>query len=182
MGKHLETDASAATDLTKSVARIERWSDGKDYMAMTVASSAFRGLPNFGWRIVLRQELKAALAPTRELARQFWIVLIATTALALIILFLETVWLIQPLRRLVRFGNELTEERLLKFPTKRFGMKKRLNCRPSWAGCNCHYWRQRRANYDRHRPISLTPCDLSHPRIGNQVRCRTKTAARSRLS
>lgn len=111
IGKLYKTNASFTGTLTTPTARIEHWPDGQDYVTMVFSSSAFHGLPNLGWHLVLRQDLASALGPTRELTRQFWTILIATIASAIGVLVFGTIWLVQPLRRLVRFGNELIEGR-----------------------------------------------------------------------
>lgn len=98
--------AQAANRVTLSVLD-ERWPNGKDYITVVVPAIGYSDLPSFGWSLLVRQDLDAALRPTRELVRDFWLTLGAGAVCALILLFLGAHWITTPLRRLGRSAEAM---------------------------------------------------------------------------
>ena len=98
--------AQAANRVTLSVLN-ERWPDGKDYVTVGMPTIGYSNLPSFGWSLLVRQDLNAALKPTRELVRDFWLTLAAGALCALMLLFLGAHWITTPLRRLGRSAEAM---------------------------------------------------------------------------
>jgi HAMP domain-containing protein len=107
-GKHLGIGGAVAAGQAKAFVRPERWPDGRDYMTAVIPSVQYRDLPNFGWSIVVRQDIHAALAPTRDLVRSFWTILSSAALISLGLLYVGAGWLATPLQRLVEFGARLS--------------------------------------------------------------------------
>lgn len=107
--------AQAANRVTLSVLD-ERWPDGKDYVTVVVPAIGYSDLPSFGWSLLVRQDLDAALKPTRELVRDFWLTLGAGALCALILLFVGAHWITTPLRRLGRSAEAMLNDSDQKVP------------------------------------------------------------------
>jgi HAMP domain-containing protein len=108
VGKHLGIGGAVAAGQAKAFVRTERWPDGKDYMTAVIPLVQYRDLPNFGWSVIVRQDIQAALAPTRDLVRSFWTILGSAALVSLGLLYVGAGWLATPLRRLVEFGMRLS--------------------------------------------------------------------------
>jgi HAMP domain-containing protein len=108
VGNHLGIGGAVAAGQAKAFVRAERWPDGKDYMTAVIPSVQYRDLPNFGWSVIVRQDIQAALAPTRDLVRSFWTILSSAALVSLGLLYVGAGWLATPLRRLVEFGTRLS--------------------------------------------------------------------------
>ncbi|WP_181708557.1 cache domain-containing protein [Chthonobacter rhizosphaerae] len=106
---------AAASRATMSVLD-ERWPDGKDYVTVTAPTIGHEDLPSFGWSLLIRQDVQAALQPTRELVRSFWITLGAGAIAALGLLALGARLVTTPLRRLVTAAEATLGDGLLKPP------------------------------------------------------------------
>jgi diguanylate cyclase (GGDEF)-like protein len=61
--------------------RIERWPDGKTYLAGYSLSRGYRNYPGLGWVVIVREPLDHAYAPVKLLSEKFFIV---GTAIALL--------------------------------------------------------------------------------------------------
>lgn len=99
--KPLMIGSAQAANRTTSSVLDERWPDGKDYVTVVVPAIGYADLPSFGWSLLIRQNIDDALAPTRELVRNFWITLGVGALVALVLLLLAANWLATPIRRLM---------------------------------------------------------------------------------
>ncbi|MGO4287789.1 cache domain-containing protein [Bosea sp. TAB14] len=99
--KPLMIGSAQAANRTTSSVLDERWPDGKDYVTVVVPAIGYADLPSFGWSLLIRQNIDAALAPTRELVRNFWMTLGGGALVALALLWLAANWLATPMTRLV---------------------------------------------------------------------------------
>jgi HAMP domain-containing protein len=108
LGKHIGIGGAVAAGQAKAFVRAERWPDGRDYMTAVIPSVQYSDLPNFGWSVIVRQDIQAALAPTRDLVRSFWTILSSAALVSLGLLYVGAGWLATPLRRLVEFGTRLS--------------------------------------------------------------------------
>jgi HAMP domain-containing protein len=108
VGKQLGIGAALATGHGKAFVQPERWPDGMDYMTAVIPSVQYRDLPSFGWSVIVRQNMHAALGPTRELVRTFWGILGGGALVSLVLLYFGARWLATPLQRLVEFGERLS--------------------------------------------------------------------------
>ncbi len=93
-------EAANRADPSRGVQLQERWPDGRDYVTVIIPAVGHADLPSFGWSLLVRQDAEAALAPTRSLVRDFWIVLGVSALIALALLFAVAAWVTTPLRRL----------------------------------------------------------------------------------
>lgn len=116
IGKPLDIGIAQAANRVTSAVLDERWPDGKDYITVGVPTVAYGNLPGFGWTLLVRQNLDAALATTRELVRTFWLMLGAGAIVALILLFLGAHWITTPLRRLAESAETVVAEGEQKAP------------------------------------------------------------------
>jgi hypothetical protein len=107
LDKQLNIASAFAGRRAGSVVRPERWPDGRTYMTAVIPAVQHRDLPNFGWSIVVRTDLDAALAPTRDLTRAFWAILSGGAIVSVVLLYLGAAWLATPLQRLIGFGKRL---------------------------------------------------------------------------
>jgi HAMP domain-containing protein len=108
LGKHLGIGGAVAAGQAKAFVRPERWPNGRDYMTAVIPSVQYRDLPNFGWSVIVRQDIQAALGPTRDLVRSFWTILSSGALVSLGLLYVSAGWLAKPLQRLVEFGTRLS--------------------------------------------------------------------------
>ncbi|MGO4527018.1 cache domain-containing protein [Microvirga sp. 2MCAF35] len=105
-----EGSAVAASQGT-SISLRERWQDGKDYLTAVIPSIRFKDMPSFGWGLIVRADLNTVLDPTRAIAQAFWRMLGAGALVGLVLLYLFSVWLAKPLRRLVATAEVLASGR-----------------------------------------------------------------------
>lgn len=108
--KPLMIGSAQAANRTTSSALDERWPDGKDYVTVVVPAIGYADLPSFGWSLLVRQNIGDALAPTRELVRNFWMTLGAGALVALALLLLAANWLTTPIRRLMSSAESMLGE------------------------------------------------------------------------
>lgn len=110
LNKTLEIGAAQAAGRVTSAVVDERWPDGKDYITVVVPTIGHADLPSFGWSLLIRQDLDAALGPTRELVRTFWTTLGAGALAALALLFFGASWVATPMRRLAAASEAMVSE------------------------------------------------------------------------
>lgn len=110
LNKTLDIGSAQAANRVTSAVLDERWPDGKDYITVVIPTIGHADLPSFGWSLLIRQDLDAALGPTRELVRTFWITLGAGALAALALLFLGASWVATPLRRLAASSEAMVLE------------------------------------------------------------------------
>lgn len=110
LNKTLDIGSAQAANRVTSAVLDERWPDGKDYLTVVVPTIRYGDLPSFGWSLLIRQDLNAALGPTRELVRMFWSTLGAGALAALVLLFLGASWVTTPLRRLAAASEAMVSE------------------------------------------------------------------------
>ena len=67
--------------------RIERWPDGRTYLAGYRLSRGFRDYPGLGWVVIVREPLDQAYAPVKVLSKQFFMV-----GTAIVVLFAALGW------------------------------------------------------------------------------------------
>lgn len=127
--KPLMIGSAQAANRTTSSVLDERWPDGKDYVTVVVPTIGYADLPSFGWSLLVRQNIDDALAPTRELVRNFWITLGAGALVALILLLLAANWLATPIRRLMSSAEGMLGEGEQKppHPETRYAEAERLS-------------------------------------------------------
>ena len=106
--KQLDIGAAMTAGQGKAFVRPERWPDGRDYMTAVIPSVQYRDLPNFGWSVLVREDMQTVLGPTRELIRSFWSILGGGVIVSLVLLYLGAAWLATPLQRLLQFGTRLS--------------------------------------------------------------------------
>jgi HAMP domain-containing protein len=103
IGRRLLIGAAVVASQGRALTRAEQWPDGTLYMTSIVPTIQYRDMRSFGWSVIIRQNLGSALAPMRELVRQFWRILSIGAAISLALLYLVIRWLATPLRRLTAF-------------------------------------------------------------------------------
>lgn len=79
---------------------IERWPDGKTYLAGYRLSSGFRDFPGLGWIVVVREPLDQAYAPVKVLSHQFLMVGSVIVALFAVLGWFLAVYISRPLMRI----------------------------------------------------------------------------------
>jgi hypothetical protein len=104
----LSIGAAVAASQGRALTRPEQWPDGKSYMTAVVPTVSYREMPDFGWSILVREDMNGVVGPTRELVREFWLTLGAGALISMVLLFLGATWLATPLRRLSAFGRRLS--------------------------------------------------------------------------
>ncbi len=116
INKTLEIGSAQAANRVSSAALDERWPDGKNYITVVLPTIGHADLPSFGWSLLIRQDMDAALGPTRELVRSFWTTLGAGALVALCLLFLGASWIATPLRRLAASSEAMVSDSEAKAP------------------------------------------------------------------
>lgn len=110
LNKPLTIGSAQAANRVTTALNDERWPDGRDYVTAIVPTIGYENLPSFGWSLLVRQDVKSALGPTRELVRSFWTILGVGAAVALALLFAGAQWITTPLSRLSRSVEELISD------------------------------------------------------------------------
>lgn len=94
------------------LAMSERWTDTQaaDKISATAQAKGYQGYDGFAWRVVISQYRIEALAPIRQLASIFTVLLIATIALASLIAVPVATAMTKPLSKLTVFANNFIRE------------------------------------------------------------------------
>lgn len=108
--KPLSIGSAQAANRTTTAVFNERWPDGKSYLTVVIPTVGYADLPSFGWSLLIRQNLDEALAPTRELMREYWLTLGTGAILSLLLLALGAQWITVPLRRLAGSAEAIVEK------------------------------------------------------------------------
>jgi HAMP domain-containing protein len=109
VNKPLTVGSAQAANRVATAVLDERWPDGKDYVTVVIPTVGHGDLPSFGWSLLIRQDMDAALGPTRQLARSFWTTLGAGALVALALLYAGAAWVTAPLKRLVGMAEGLVD-------------------------------------------------------------------------
>lgn len=127
--KPLMIGSAQAANRTPSSVLDERWPDGKDYITVVVPAIGYADLPSFGWSLLIRQNIDDALAPTRELIRNFWITLGVGAMAALALLFFAATWIATPLKRMMTAAENMLgdSEQKPPHPETRYAEAERLS-------------------------------------------------------
>jgi len=108
-GRQLTTGAAVAAGQAQTIVRTETWPDGQEYMTAVIPAVRFQDMPSFGWSVMVRRDLNAALGPTRQLARSFFLILGSAALVSLALLSIGASWLATPLHRLGVFAAKLAD-------------------------------------------------------------------------
>jgi signal transduction histidine kinase len=94
------------------LAMSERWPDTQaaDKISATAQAKGYQGYDGFSWHVVISQYRIEALAPIRQLASIFTVLLIATIALASLIAVPVATAMTKPLSKLTVFANNFIRE------------------------------------------------------------------------
>jgi signal transduction histidine kinase len=94
------------------LAMSERWLDTQaaDKISATAQAKGYQGYDGFSWHVVISQYRIEALAPIRQLASIFTVLLIATIALASLIAVPVATAMTKPLSKLTVFANNFIRE------------------------------------------------------------------------
>lgn len=106
VGTKLSIGSAVAAGQSVSVARNETWPDG-EFFTVVVPTVAHEDLPSFGWSIIVRQNLNAAMGPIRQTTQLFWQLFVITAAVVLVLIWLVGAWIATPLGRLAGFADKL---------------------------------------------------------------------------
>jgi hypothetical protein len=107
--KPLTVGSALAANRAQTAVIDERWPDGKSYATVVIPAVGHADLPSFGWSLLIRQEMDAALGPTRQLVRSFWATLGAGALVALGFLWLGATWVSMPLSRIVAVAEGMVD-------------------------------------------------------------------------
>ncbi len=110
-GKVLDLPSLRAAQQGSTRSFVETWPDGVTYLTAIVPTVAYRNLPSFGWSVVVRQPVTAALEPLRAAARNAALAFAAAILLVVLVGLYISARLSAPLRRLEAAAGALAEGR-----------------------------------------------------------------------
>jgi HAMP domain-containing protein len=105
LSKQLTLGAAISASNAAASTRLERWPDGKDYLTVVLPAVTQRGMPTFGWSMIVRQNVDTAFHDLRMATRAMWFILAGTALSVLVLLNMAARWLATPIQRTLRFAE-----------------------------------------------------------------------------
>lgn len=95
---------------TQGVVRsgIEAWPDGQTYLTVTIPAIGSKDVPSFGWSLVARQPVSAALVDTYAAASRLLPVIVLCGIAIVLVAVGFAMWVSRPLRRLAAAAEALS--------------------------------------------------------------------------
>jgi len=96
----------AVSGAVAGTAAIRVWPDGAAYLTGTAATQGYRDYPGLAWKVVLREPVRLAMAPVREMRNRVVAWGAAGSLLAVLVGYLLAGWISAPLRAMARAVGE----------------------------------------------------------------------------
>jgi hypothetical protein len=120
-GKELSTGTAVAASMGAGATRIERWPDGRDYLALSVPIRSAEDAPSFGWSFVVRSDLAKVAQQSGGFLRTYWMLTAAALAVSLLGLVALAAWLAAPVTRAALFARRLADDQTAGTPEEASG-------------------------------------------------------------